>query len=183
MRLVGNGRQWSAEVEQNVDSTPDGHAPGRPRTPLLIGAVFVLLGGMFIGALGTTVMLRTSMGSAGDQKVRHAIALHALLDAPGGLAAPADTARRSADAFAHSFVIGAAALDSTASVEDRQRMIDIAGWMVDTDALGGRQDAVSRWAMIAADCVVTHGDAPRTAANCVRDRMPHDVPVPAHARD
>lgn len=183
MRSVGDGRQWSADVEQNVDGTPDGQAARRPRTPLLIGAVFVLLGGMFIGALTTTVMLRTSMGSAGDQKVRHAIALQALLDAPGGLAAPADTARRSADAFAHSFVVGAAALDSTTSLQDRQRMIDIAGWMVDTDALDGRQDAVSRWAMIAARCVVEHGEAPRTAANCVRDRMPPDVPAPEHTRD
>ena len=37
-------------------------------------------------------------------------------------------------------------------------------------------------AVIAAQCLVEHEAAPKTAANCVRERMPHDVPVPEHAR-
>lgn len=154
----------------------------RSRKPLLIGAVFVLLGGIFIGALSTTVMLRTSIGSAGDLKARDAGRLQALLAAHDGVAAPATTVERATTAFAHSFVVGAAALDATASLDERRRMTDIGHWMVDTGALADRDDAVSRWAVIAAHCLVEHDTTPKTAANCVRDRMPHDVPVPEHAR-
>ncbi|KLI98746.1 hypothetical protein [Luteimonas sp. FCS-9] len=156
---------------------PHGAVPAS-RTPLLIGAVFVLLGGIFIGALGTTVLLRTSIGSAGDLKARETIRLQGLLVAPDGRLAPEDTAERTTAAFAHSFVVSAAALDAVASLDDRQRMLDIARWLVDTDALAGRDDAVSRWAGSAARCVVATPEQPRTAANCVRDAMPDDVPVP-----
>ena len=154
----------------------------RSRTPMLIGAVFVLLGGIFIGALTTTVILRTTIGSAGDLKAREAVRLQALLEAPGGLAPPDETVERTTAGFAYSFVVSAAALDAVASLDERARMVDIGRWMVTTGALGDRDDAVSRWAVIAAQCLVEHETAPKTAANCVRERMPHDVPVPEHAR-
>ncbi|MBB3342345.1 hypothetical protein [Luteimonas sp. RC10] len=158
------------------DPTP--RAEPASRTPMVIGAVFVLLGGIFIGALGTTVMLRTSIGSAGDLKAREAIRLQGLLAADDGRLDPAQTAERATAAFAHSFVVSAAALDAVASLDDRQRMLDIARWLVDTGALADRRDAVSRWAQAAAHCLVATPDQPRTAANCVRDAMPDDVPRP-----
>lgn len=163
-------------------SSPDAHGRAPSRTPMLIGGIFVLLGGMFIGALTTTVLLRTSIGSAGDLKAREAIRLQELIEAPDGRAPAAVTAERATAQFAHSFVISAAALDATASQEDRARIIAISRWVLDTGALAERGDAVSRWAVIAARCVVEHDDAVREAAICVRDRMPLDVPVPEHAR-
>ncbi len=179
MHRAGTVRRRSPDVEHAENSD---RMPRRPRAPLLIGAVFVLLGGIFIGALTTTVMLRTSIGSQGDLKVRDALRLHDLLDAPAGLADPATTAERATTAFAYRFIVGAAALDATASTDDRARLIEIGRWMVDTGAFSGRDDAVSRWAVIAAHCLADHAEAPRTAATCVRDRMPDDVPVPDHAR-
>ncbi|MCD9006194.1 hypothetical protein LDO31_08095 [Luteimonas sp. XNQY3] len=154
----------------------------RPRGPLLIGAAFVLMIGIFIGALGATVLLRTSIGSAGDLKAREAIRLHALLEAPGGIAAPTLSTERTTEAFAHSFIVSTAAIDAVSSLDERAQLVDIARWMVATDALSARDDAVSRWAMIAARCVDANADAAKDAANCVRDRMPLDVPVPDHAR-
>ena len=154
----------------------------RPRGPLLVGAAFVLMIGIFIGALTTTVLLRTSIGSAGDLKAREAIRLHALLDAPGGIAAAEISRERAIAAFAHSFIVSTAAIDAVSSLEDRAKLVGIARWMVATGALSQRGDAVSRWAMIAARCVDTHAEAPKDAANCVRDDMPLDVPVPDHAR-
>lgn len=162
---------------------PDHDPLRRPRGPLLIGAVFVLLAGIFIGALSATVLLRMSIGSAGDLKAQQAIGLQALLEDRQGLASVDATAERATAAFAHSFIVSAAALDATASLDARARMVEIASWMVATDALAGRGDAVSRWAMIAAHCVDTHSDAPKTAANCVRDKMPPDVPIPDRAGD
>lgn len=164
-------------------TSPDADDRASSRTPMLIGGVFVLLGGIFIGALSTTVMLRTSIGSAGDLKARDAIRIQALIQAPEGRAPAAVTAERATSEFAHSFVISAAALDATASQDDRARIIGISRWVVDTGALAERDDAVSRWAVIAARCVVEHEQAVRDGANCVRDRMPLDVPVPKHARD
>ena len=157
-------------------------APGS-RTPLLIGAVFVLLGGMFIGALSATVMLRTTIGSAGDLKAREAIDLHALLQAPEGMAAPADIAERTTATFAHDFIVASAAIDTVSSHDDRARLVTVARWMNATGALSSRSDAVSRWAMIAARCLDTHAEAPKAAANCVRDDMPHDVPIPEQMQD
>lgn len=162
---------------------PDHESARRPRGPLLIGAIFVLLTGIFIGALSATVLLRMSIGSAGDLKAQEAIRLQALLDAPAGLAPAEVTAERTTAAFAHSFIVSAASLDATASLEARARMIEIARWMVATGALSAREDAVSRWAMIAARCLDTHSDAPKTAANCVRDEMPLDVPIPDRTGD
>ena len=163
-------------------SHDDIEAP-RPRGPLLVGAVFVLMIGIFIGALSATVLLRMSIGSAGDLKAREAIGLHALLETPGGLAAPDVSTERATAAFAHSFIVSTAAIDAVSSLDERARLVDIARWMVATDALSNREDAVSRWAMIAARCVDANADAPKDAANCVRDEMPHDVPIPDHARD
>lgn len=163
-------------------SHDDIEAP-RPRGPLLVGAVFVLMIGIFIGALCATVLLRMSIGSAGDLKAREAIGLHALLETPGGLAAPDVSTERATAAFAHSFIVSTAAIDAVSSLDERARLVDIARWMVATDALSNREDAVSRWAMIAARCVDANADAPKDAANCVRDEMPHDVPIPDHARD
>lgn len=163
--------------------SPDTHARASSRTPMLIGGVFVLLGGIFIGALSTTVLLRTSFGSAGDIKARDAIRLQALIEAPEGRAPAEVTAERATSEFAHSFVISAAALDATASRDDRARVIAISHWLVRTGALAERDDAVSRWAVIAARCVVEFEQAVRDAAVCVRDRMPLDVPIPDHARD
>lgn len=166
-------------MHQLPNDDPD--AP-RPRGPLLVGAVFVLMIGIFIGALGATVLLRTSIGSAGDLKAREAIRLHGLLEAPGGVAAPDTSAERATAAFAHSFIVSTAAIDAVSSLDERAQLVGIARWMVATGALLGRDDAVSRWAMIAARCVDTHAEAPKDAANCVRDDMPLDVPVPDHAR-
>jgi len=163
-------------------SHDDTDAP-RPRGPLLVGAVFVLMIGIFIGALSATVLLRMSIGSAGDLKAREAIRLHALLETPGGIAAPDIATERTTAAFAHSFIVSTAAIDAVSSLDERARLVDIARWMVATDALSAREDAVSRWAMIAARCVDTNAEAPKDAANCVRDEMPHDVPIPDHARD
>lgn len=159
------------------------HDARRPRGPLLIGAIFVLLTGIFIGALSATVLLRMSIGSAGDLKAQEAVELQALLEAPTGLAPAEVSSERTTAAFAHSFIVSAASIDATASLELRARMVEIARWMIGTGALSDREDAVSRWAMIAARCIDAHSDAPKTAANCVRDDMPHDVPVPDHARN
>lgn len=155
----------------------------RSHGALLVGAVFVLMIGIFIGALSATVLLRTSIGSAGDLKAREAIRLHALLDAPGGITTPATSAERATAAFAHSFIVSTAAIDAVSSLEDRADVVDIARWMIATEALSNRDDAVSRWAMIAARCVDANADAPKDTANCVRDGMPPDVPIPDHARD
>ncbi|MGO3127603.1 MAG: hypothetical protein ACTIJY_05990 [Luteimonas sp.] len=162
---------------------PDDTDAPRPRGPLLVGAVFVLMIGIFIGALSATVLLRMSIGSAGDLKAREATRLHALLESPGGIAAPDISTERTTAAFAHSFIVSTAAIDAVSSLDERARLVDIARWMVATDALSSREDAVSRWAMIAARCVDTNAEAPKDAANCVRDEMPHDVPIPDHARD
>ncbi|MCD9098329.1 hypothetical protein LU699_10450 [Luteimonas fraxinea] len=160
----------------------DTDAP-RGRGPLLVGAVFVLMIGIFIGALSATVLLRMSIGSAGDLKAREATALHALIEAPDGIVAPDISSERTTAAFAHSFIVSTAAIDAVSSLDERAKLVDIARWMVATDALSAREDAVSRWAMIAARCVDTNAEAPKDAANCVRDEMPHDVPIPDHARD
>ena len=165
-----------------TQSFPVDDAPRRPRGPLLIGTVFVLMFGMFIGAIVTTVMLRTSIGSAGDHKAREAIRLQALIDAPQGLAPPDASTERATAAFAHSFIVSTAAIDAVSSLEDRARLVDIARWMTATGALSKRDDAVSRWAMIAARCVDANAEAPKEAANCVRDDMPLDVPIPEHLR-
>ena len=157
-------------------------APGS-RTPLLIGSVFVLLGGMFIGALSATVMLRTTIGSAGDLKAREAIDLQALLHTPDGIAAPADIVERTTATFAHDFIVAGAAIDTVSSHDDRARLVTIARWMNATGALSARSDAVSRWAMIAARCVEANAEDPKAAANCVRDDMPHDVPIPEQMQD
>ncbi|PBJ83942.1 hypothetical protein CMZ84_05575 [Lysobacteraceae bacterium NML93-0399] len=154
----------------------------RPRGPLLIGAIFVLMFGMFIGAIATTVLLRTSIGSAGDLKAREAIRLQALLDDPQGLASPDVASERAIAAFAHNWVVSTAAIDAVASQTERERLLEIARWLNATGALASREDAVSRWAMIAARCVEGHVDAPKDAANCVRDDMPNDVPIPEHLR-
>ena len=166
-----------------TQSFPEDDAARRPRGPLLIGAVFVLMFGMFIGAIVTTVMLRTSIGSAGDHKAREAIALQALLDDPQGLAAADISSERATAAFAHSFIVSTAAIDAVSSLDDRARLVDIARWMNATGALSQREDAVSRWAMIAARCVEANAEAPKDAANCVRDEMPLDVPIPEHLRE
>jgi len=155
----------------------------RSRGPLLIGAVFVLLTGIFIGALTATVLLRTSIGSAGDLKAREAIRLQALLDDPRGIAAPDTSIERTTEAFAHSFVVSTAAIDAVSSLDERAKLVGIARWMTATGALSAREDAVSRWAVIAARCVDANAEAPKAAANCVRDDMPHDVPIPDHARN
>ncbi len=161
----------------------DDLGPRRPRGPLLIGAVFVLMFGIFIGAIATTVLLRTSIGSAGDLKAREAIALQALIDGPQGLAAPDAASERTVAAFAHSWIVSTAAFDAVSSLDERAKLVEIARWMNATGALASREDAVSRWAMIAARCVETHADAPKDAANCVRDDMPLDVPIPEHLRE
>ena len=157
--------------------------PRRPRGPLLVGAVFVLMFGMFIGAIVTTVMLRTSIGSAGDLKAREAIRLQALIDAPDGIATSDDASERTIAAFAHSYIVSTAAIDAVSSLDERAKLVDIARWMTATGALAGREDAVSRWAMIAARCVEANAEAPKDAANCVRDDMPLDVPIPEHLRE
>jgi len=164
-------------IPQDDTDTP------RPRGPLLVGAIFVLMIGIFIGALSATVLLRMSIGSAGDLKAREATGLHALLESPDGIAAPDISTERTTAAFAHSFIVSTAAIDAVSSLDERARLVGIARWMVATDALSAREDAVSRWAMIAARCVDANVEAPKDAANCVRDEMPHDVPIPDHARD
>lgn len=149
---------------------------GNPRTGLVIGVVFALLAGMFIGALATTVLLRTSIGSAGDLKARDAIRLHALLAVPGGLAAADDSRTRLRSAFADSFLNAAASIDATASLEDRRQLVEIARWIVDTGALSGdvAGDGADNaaWAEAAARCVVAAPEAPRDAAKCVKAAMP-----------
>jgi len=161
----------------------DDLGPRRPRGPLLIGAVFVLMFGIFIGAIATSVLLRTSIGSAGDLKAREAIALQVLIEDAQGLATPDAAAERAVAAFAHSWIVSTAAIDAVSSLDDRARLVEIARWMNATGALSSREDAVSRWAMIAARCVQTHANAPKDAANCVRDDMPPDVPIPEHLRE
>ncbi|NYZ61206.1 hypothetical protein [Luteimonas deserti] len=155
-----------------------GLPPRRPRGPLLIGAVFVLLGGIFIGALVTTVMLRTTIGSAGDLKARDALRLQTLLDAGDGRGASDRVTERVTAEFAYRFIIASGALDAVTEADTRDELAATARWIRETGALAGRDDAVSRWAVIAAACVDAHAAEPRTAATCVRDRMPHDVPAP-----
>ncbi|MCD9028841.1 hypothetical protein LDO26_11550 [Luteimonas sp. BDR2-5] len=146
---------------------------GSPRTGLVIGVVLALFAGMFIGALGATVLLRTSIGSAGDLKARDAIRLHALVATPTGAAGADEVRERTLSTFAASFVSAAAAIDATASLDDRRRLVDIARWISDTGALSGRDDGGNAaWAEAAARCVVATPDAPRDAAKCVKAAMP-----------
>jgi hypothetical protein len=148
----------------------------RSRTGLLVAVILALLAGMFIGALGTTVLLRTSIGSAGDLKAREAIALQALIAAPDGIAGPDLVHARATQAFAASFVNAAASLDATASLEDRQRIVDIARWIDAGDALSAQDSTgASAWAQAAAACIVATPDAPRDAAKCVKAAAPAAV--------
>ncbi len=149
------------------------------RTGLLIGITLAVFTGMFIGALGTTVLLRTSIGSAGDLKARDTIRLHAMIAGPAGLV-PADESRaRTVSAFAASFISATAALDSTAALDDRQRIVDIAHWVDSSGALTGRDDGgTSAWAEAAARCVVAMPDTPRDAAKCVKAATPPGYVAP-----